>query len=83
MAVATRANLRVKFGSFSRKSKEDPDCHIDQFETRWQARGFAGVYEAQEKMCHFEATLEGKAMQWFSNYVPRHFRDYSVKTLLS
>ena len=76
MAAAARADLRVKFGSFSGKSKEDPGCHVAQFETRWQARGFAGVYDAQAKMRQFEATFEGKAVQWFSNFVVNHFVDY-------
>ncbi|MCO5600240.1 hypothetical protein L7F22_054350 [Adiantum nelumboides] len=76
MAAAARADLRVKFGSFSGKSKEDPDCHVAQFETRWQARGFAGVYDAQAKMRQFEATFEGKAVQWFSNFDVAHFSDY-------
>ena len=66
MATA-RQDMRVKFRTFSGKSKEDPDCHVSQYETRWQARGFAGVYDAQAMMRQFEATLDGKAMQWFSN----------------
>ena len=78
MATAARADLRVKFASFSGTSKEDPDCHVAQFETRWQARGFAGVYDAQAKMRQFEATLEGKAMQWFNNFVAGHFVDYDA-----
>ena len=77
MAIA-RADLRVKFRTFSGKSKEDPDCHVAQFETRWQARGFAGVYDAQAKMRQFEATLEGKAMQWFSNFSANRFADYDA-----
>ncbi|MCO5613387.1 hypothetical protein L7F22_067663 [Adiantum nelumboides] len=76
MAAAARADLRIKFGSFSGKSKEDPDCHVAQFETRWQARGFAGVYDAQAKMRQFEATFEGKAVQWFSNFDVAHFPNY-------
>ena len=29
-------------------------------------------------MRHFEETLEGKAMQWFSNYLAGHFADYDA-----
>lgn len=50
MMAAARQDLRVKFQSFSGKSKEDPDCHVSQFQRRWQARGFDGVYDAQAKM---------------------------------
>ena len=77
-AAAARADLCVKFGSFSGKSKEDPDCHVAQFETRWQARGFAGVFDAQAKMRQFEATFERKVVQWFSNFAPGHFADYDA-----
>ena len=66
MATA-RSDLRVRLKTFSGKSKEDPDCHIAQFERRWLARQFDGVYDNETKRDQLEATLEGNAMDWLNN----------------
>ena len=75
-AAQARQNLQVRFKTFSRLSKEDPDCHIVQFERRWQARQFGGVYNDQVKRDQLEATLEGNAMSWLNNFPAAHFANY-------
>ena len=59
------------------KSKEDPGVHIAQIETRWLASGFDGLYGDLVKKQQFATTLEGKAMNWLSQYGLNHFTNYA------
>ena len=57
------ANLKVKFATFKGKSKKaDPDAHVSQFGTKWEASGLGALYGDDVKKQQFAATLEGKAM---------------------
>ena len=70
------ANLKVKFATFKGKSKkDDPDAHVAQFGTKWEASGLAGLYGEDVKKQQFAATLEGKAMNWYQQYGAAHFPD--------
>lgn len=69
------ANLKVKFVTFKGKSKkEDPDAHVAQFGTKWEASGLE-IYGDDVKKQQFAATLEGKSMNWFTKYGAAHFAD--------
>ena len=71
-------NPRVKAAKFRGRSKEDVDCHVAQFETKWQASGYQALHNDQTKLQQFAATLEGKAMSWFSQYGVAHFMTYNA-----
>ena len=71
-------NPRVKAAKFKGKAKEDADCHVAQFETKWQANGYAAIHNDQTKLEQFAATLEAKAMSWFSQYGVAHFLTYAA-----
>ena len=39
------ANLKVKFANFKGESKkEDPDAHVAQLSTKWEASGLGVLY---------------------------------------
>ena len=80
MAIAPNriTNLKVKFQTFTGSKKEDPDCHVSQFETKWLAGGYDLVYGDPEKLQQFQATLEGKAIEWFSGYPLNAFATYDA-----
>ena len=44
MAQPAPQNPKVRSAKYARKSKQDPDGHVAQFETRWLASGFDGMY---------------------------------------
>ena len=70
------ANLKVKFATFKGKSKKaDPDAHVSQFGTKWEASGLGALYGDDVKKQQFAATLEGKAMNWYTHYGAAHFPD--------
>ena len=70
-------NPKVGPAKFSGSKKANPDSHVGQFETMWQASGF-GVHPDDVKKEHFAATLEGKAINWFTQYGSAHFADYAA-----
>ena len=72
------ANPKVKAAKFRGKSKEDPDCHVAQFQTKWEASGYAGMYGDAVKKSQFAASLEGKAMTWYSQFGRGHFADFDA-----
>ena len=55
-------NPRVKATKSRGKSKEDANCHVAQFETKWQASGYQAIYNDQTKLEQFATTLEERAM---------------------
>ena len=69
-------NLKVKFATFKGSEKQDPDCHIAQFEIKWGAGGYDQVYGDAEKLAQFKATLEGKAVEWLNGFAANTFPDY-------
>ena len=71
-------NPKVRSARFSGKSKQDPDGHVAQFETRWVASGFDGMYGDLVKKQQFAATLQGTAMNWLSQYGLNHFATYDA-----
>jgi len=75
------ANLKVKFASFKGKSKkDDPNGHVAQFNTKWVASGLDALYGDDVKKQQFAATLEGKAMNWYSQYGTAYFVDTTILT---
>ena len=71
-------NPQVKAAKFKGKSKEDPDCHVGQFDTRWHASGYHNLYGDVVKLQQFAATLEGAAMTWYSQFAVGHFGTYDA-----
>ena len=55
------------------KSKEDPKFHVAQIQTKWEASGYASMYEDAVKKAQFSTSLEGKAMTWYSQFGRDHF----------
>ena len=47
--MAAIANPKVKFAQFKGKDKEDPDAHVAQFDTKWEASGFDVIYNDDVK----------------------------------
>ena len=72
------ANPKVRAAKFRGKSKEDPDCHVAQFQTKWEASGYAGMYGDDVRKSQFAASLEGKAMTWYSQFGRGHFADFDT-----
>ncbi len=70
-------NPKVVAAKFSGKKTQDADSHVGQFETRWSASGFDGLYNDNIKKEHFAATLQSKAMEWFMQYGIAAFADYN------
>lgn len=60
--MANIANPKVKFSQFKDREKEDPDAHVAQFDTKWEASGFDVLYNDDVKKQQFATSLEGKAM---------------------
>ena len=73
--MANIANLKVKFSQFKGRDKEDPDAHVAQFDTKWEASGFDVLYNDDVKKQQFAASLERKAMNWYKQYGAAHFAD--------
>ena len=73
--MANVANPKVKFAQFRGKDKEDPDEHVAQFDTKWEASGFDVLYQDDVKKQQFAASLERKAMNWYKQYGAAHFAD--------
>ena len=71
--MANIANPKVKFAQLQGKRKEDPDAHVAQFDTKWEASGFDVIYNDDVKKQQFVASLEGKAMNWYKQYGATHF----------
>ena len=46
--------------------------------TKWEASGLDGVYGDDVKKQQFAATLEGKTMNWFTQYGAAHFATTAV-----
>ena len=67
-------NPKVGLAKFSGKKKANAGTHVGQFETRWQASGY-GIHPDDVKNEHFLATLQGKAVNWFTQYGLAHFQD--------
>ena len=61
-------NPKVRSAKFKGKPKEDPNYHVAQFQTRWEASGYDTTYGGDVKKRQFAATLEGSAMDWFNQY---------------
>ena len=78
MAIAPNriTNLKVKFQTFKGAKGEDSDCHVGKFQTKWLASGYKLVYGDPEKLQQFQATFEGKAIQWFNGYPANAFATY-------
>ena len=68
----------MRSAKFRGKPKEDPDCHVAQFQTRWEASGYDTLYAGDVKKRQFAATLEGPAMDWFSQYGLAHFLTFNA-----
>ena len=66
-------NPKVRAAQFRGKPKEDPDCHVAQFNTKWVASGYDALYGDAVKRQQFAATLEGAAMSWYSQFGVGHF----------
>ena len=71
-------NPKVRSIKYKGKPKEDPDCHVAQFQTRWEASGYDTLYAGDVKKRQFAATLEGPTMDWFSQYGLAHYRTYAA-----
>ena len=71
-------NPKMRSAKFKGKPKEDPNCHIAQFQTRWEASGHDTLYRGNVKMRQFAATLEGSATDWFNQYGLGHFATYNT-----
>ena len=71
-------NPKVRVAKFRGKSKEDPDCHVAQFQTRWVASGYDGMYGDAVKQQHFASTFEDKAMKWYSQFGAAHFATFDA-----
>ena len=75
--LAAPINPKVGPAKFNGSKKANADSHVGQFETRWQASGYA-VHPDDVKKEHFAATLEGKVVSWFTQYGLAHFADYNA-----
>ena len=71
-------NPKVRSSKFEGKPKEDPDCHVAQFQTRWEASGYDNLYKGDVKLRQFAATLEDSAKDWFRQYGLGHFATYNT-----
>lgn len=71
-------NPKVRAAKFRGKPKEDPDCHVAQFQTRWVASGYNAVYGDPVKQQHFASTFEDKAMKWYSQFGAGHFATFDA-----
>ena len=67
--------LKVKFAAFKGREKQDPHCHIAQFEIKWDSGGWPSRWD-MEKLAQFKATLEGIVVEWLNGFAANAFPDY-------